>query len=304
MKPPKLYAGVMAVEKNKLAKDGRTFHVLTISDSKSTAKLYYWDDDCPFQPEEFIAFDAEVVQGQPSFFSSKIGQVALIRREELPVDATAREVMFCYTVDTVELSENARAFIDAKVRNVVWKSILYSVTDVEFLNKVIDVPAGKSAHHSLKGGLLQHIKEMFEFYRALSETDRCKELHHEYIILGIFLHDYYKFKEYTIDESGFTLTNNASLLGHIFQGAQLAQRIIAKAEVNNNQKLEQLDKDMAVHTLLAHHGELEWGSPVKPAIPEAITLHYIDQLSAKLNMFRFSNNLEYNKFLGVYPVKE
>ena len=100
------------------------------------------------------------------------------------------------------------------------------------------------------------------------------------------------------------MTENGILLGHIYQGAQFLQKIFDVVTAKKPElTFSNLDKQKAIHTLLAHHGQMDWGSPVVPAIPEAIVLHYIDQISAKLNMFSTSNNMEFNKFLGTSPIK-
>lgn len=296
-----VYAVITSIEKDKEAKDGRKFHVLTISDSTFSIKLYYWAPSCPFREEDYIKFSAEVVKGQ--FLSAKQGEVFKVEKNCIPEDREVLRVILNYTVDIASLSERAQNFINKAIKDNSWRILLNSVTDVSFLERVKEFPAGKSAHHALRGGLLKHVEEMFNAFEALYTVKQFSDLRAEFIILGIFVHDYFKYDEYRKTEEGFVMTDSAALLGHVFQAAAFVKALFSSVEKANNISFSKEDKDKAVHTVLAHHGELEWGSPVKPCIPEAIVLHYLDQLSAKLNMFSTANPKEFNKFLGVYIVK-
>ena len=182
--------------------------------------------------------------------------------------------------------------------------LITSLAAENFLSILKPFPAGKSAHHSLSGGLLKHIEEMLEMYISLCKTKPFEELRHEFVIIGVILHDYFKHKEYVETEEGFQVTENGALLGHIYQGANFLQKLFTRHnEKNPSYSISLEDQQKAVHTLLAHHGQMDWGSPVVPAIPEAVVLHYIDQLSAKLNMFKYSSHMEYNRFLGTSVIK-
>ena len=65
------------------------------------------------------------------------------------------------------------------------------------------------------------------------------------------------------------------------------------------------DRDLMVHCILAHHGQRDFGSPVPPCIPEAMVMHFIDQISGKMNMFQNTNHMEKNFFLdNTYVIKD
>lgn len=299
-----LYAGVLSVKKDQTAKDGRTFHVLEISDSEYKAKLYLWNPTCDFGQGDFVKFTAEVVSGQTSFFSCQIKDIVKVDYESLPEGCSTRKVQFRYITDVEALSKDIREFTEAYVPDEAFKSLIYYISEVSFLKNIETAPAGRTAHHSLVGGLLKHISEMFDIYSNIASSEVCKDLRHEFVVIGVILHDYYKFREYEIVDGEFKMTENGILLGHIYQGAQFLQKIFDVVTAKKPElTFSNLDKQKAIHTLLAHHGQMDWGSPVVPAIPEAIVLHYIDQISAKLNMFSTSNNMEFNKFLGTSPIK-
>ena len=97
------------------------------------------------------------------------------------------------------------------------------------------------------------------------------------LIAGCIFHDIGKIKEYESGLVGIGYTTDGRLLGHISIGYTMVSEKI--------EKLKPFDEIIAkkiLHMILSHHGQLDWGSPVEPAFPEAIALHYIDQVDAKI----------------------
>lgn len=298
-----IYAGIISVKKNQTAKDGRTFHVLEVSDSLSRARIYLWQSTCPYLPKQYVKFKGEVVAGANPFFSCKENEISEISFNDLPQGNSTRRLLFSFNVDIKELSQEVLNFTEAYITHEGFKELIKLISEEKFLSILKPFPAGKSAHHSIGGGLLKHIEEMLELYTSMAGTKTLEGIRHEFVIIGILLHDYYKHKEYIETEEGFSLTENGVLLGHIYQGAHFLHKLIVLHNQRSENKISDLDCQKAVHVLLAHHGQMDWGSPVVPAIPEASILHYIDQISAKLNMFKYSLEGDFNKFLGTTPVK-
>jgi len=172
-------------------------------------------------------------------------------------------------------------------------------------------PAGKVAHHTFKGGLLTHIKELYDMFLALSNEGRSSYLflnvRPELVLIGILGHDAMKVKDYVENSGSFSTTKHCALIGHIHKGAVYVATLIAKANKMAEEHalntsfpaifISAEDSDLCVHMILAHHKNLEWGSPVVPAIKEAAVLHHLDMLSADMNRFDYAIEGEYNKFL-------
>ncbi|HAJ69894.1 MAG: 3'-5' exoribonuclease YhaM family protein [Alkalibacterium gilvum] len=138
-------------------------------------------------------------------------------------------------------------------------------------------PAAKTNHHAFMGGLAYHTVSMLRIARSL--TDIYTELDVSLLFSGVILHDVGK----VIELSGPTATDytlEGKLIGHIV----MINEDIVKA--CKELKIDEANEDVLLlkHIVLAHHGELEYGSPVRPLIPEAEMLHYIDQIDAKMNM--------------------
>ncbi len=140
-------------------------------------------------------------------------------------------------------------------------------------------PAAKTNHHAFLGGLAFHTISMLDIARSIS--DQYPFLDKSLLFSGLILHDVGK----VIELSGPTATEytlEGKLIGHIV----IIHEEISKA--CQQLKIEEANEDVVLlkHMVLSHHGELEYGSPVRPQVPEAEALHYIDQIDARMNMLQ------------------
>lgn len=138
-------------------------------------------------------------------------------------------------------------------------------------------PAAKSNHHAFNGGLAYHTISMIEMAKAV--VNYYPNINRSLLYAGLILHDLGK----VIELSGPTATEytlEGQLVGHI---VLIDQEITAACE---ELKIETDTEDVLMlrHVILAHHGVLEYGSPVRPQVKEAEIIHYLDQLDAKINM--------------------
>ncbi|MCA9255277.1 MAG: hypothetical protein KDA33_06550, partial [Phycisphaerales bacterium] len=100
---------------------------------------------------------------------------------------------------------------------------------------------------------------------------------------GLFLHDIGKTVELSYD-TNFAYTSSGQLVGHITQAAIWIDRKAEEAAKATGEPFPTDLKDLLTHIVLAHHGTYEFGSPRLPACPEALAIHYLDNLDAKINM--------------------
>lgn len=137
-------------------------------------------------------------------------------------------------------------------------------------------PGGISIHHNYIGGLLEHtvgIMAQATLYADMHPALLDKDL----LLTGAFLHDIGKTRE-IYWEIARERTTEGKLLGHIAIGLSLLEEKL--------RNLKSFPADLALllkHLILSHHGTLEWGSPVRPSPAEAIVLHLLDNLDAKVN---------------------
>lgn len=146
-------------------------------------------------------------------------------------------------------------------------------SNTEILERFFLFPASISVHHMYVGGLIDH---------SISVTSMCKDVvkylggDKDIIIAGGLLHDIGKTEEMEF-KGGFRYSDKGRLLGHITLGVTMLERLIREVD-----GFPPYLQDILSHIIISHHGVEEWGSPKKPMSQEAIIIHYIDNLDAKV----------------------
>jgi 3'-5' exoribonuclease len=143
-------------------------------------------------------------------------------------------------------------------------------------------PAGVKLHHAYHGGLLEHIVNLLE--TAVRIVDLYPTVNRDLLIAGVFLHDLGKVRELGYDTT-FIYTDEGQLIGHIVIGVELLNEKVAQTEQAIGESLPEEMVLRIKHMILSHHGTYEYGSPKLPMTPEAIFLHHLDNLDAKVNEF-------------------
>lgn len=156
-------------------------------------------------------------------------------------------------------------------------------------------PAATSVHHAFPGGLLNHTWQMLHMLEGIYPTyPYPDDIKVERVIIGILFHDWGKLCEYTVEGEK---QENGYLLGHIYMSANYLNNLLREEGIDKR------ETNFIVHCILAHHGQLEYGSPVLPCIPEAQLINYLDNISAKADMFNTTGNMEKAFALGTNVVK-
>ena len=151
--------------------------------------------------------------------------------------------------------------------------------------------AARNYHHARRGGLVEHTAQMMRVAKEIAPL--YPQLNLDLLVAGILFHDSGKLWENALPENGFVMTydERGELIGHISIGLELVNALWRKINAENGEVWKTLlpaSEDVRLHLLHligAHHGEMEFGSPVAPKTPEAMALHYIDNLDARLEMF-------------------
>jgi 3'-5' exoribonuclease len=155
-------------------------------------------------------------------------------------------------------------------------------------------PAAKVMHHAYRGGLLEHVVSMAGMANRI--CDHYPELDRDLILLGVLFHDLGKLIELgAMPANEYTLPGR--LVGHVVLGRDLLR---ARCSAIDN-----FPRDLELHLehlVLSHQGQKDYGSPVEPMTPEAIALHFIDDLDSKLNQLRAAREtgpaVQYSRGLG------
>jgi 3'-5' exoribonuclease len=152
------------------------------------------------------------------------------------------------------------------------------LADPEFAEGYRVAPAAKTLHHAYIGGLLDHVVSLFRSCDLVCRN--YPQINRDLLLAGAFLHDIGKIHELTYNRS-FTYTTRGQLLGHMIIELEMLQA-----------KLQQLPdfpselKTLLEHLIISHHGQYEFGSPKLPMFPEALMLHYLDDLDSKMEAMR------------------
>ncbi|MGA2440264.1 MAG: HD domain-containing protein [Tepidisphaeraceae bacterium] len=190
----------------------------------------------------------------------------LMPHTERDVDQMCERVFeICGSFQSRPLAALVRAYLD----------------DEELMNRFCRAPAAMNFHHAFIGGLLEHTLNAMEVADAV-----CKfypKLNRDLVVAGVFLHDLAKTWELSYD-SAFTYTDGGQLVGHIVKGAIWVEKKAEQAEKTSGEKIPQSLIDVIQHIILSHHGEPEFGAARLPSTPEAIAVHVIENLDAKLMM--------------------
>lgn len=154
--------------------------------------------------------------------------------------------------------------------------------DEAFMAKFARAPAGVKNHHAYQGGLLEHVLNLMEL--AVRIAPLYPNLDAEIMLLGAFLHDIGKVDELSYDrELGYT--DEGQLIGHLVMAVEMLEAKIGESQSLCNEPFPTQLRVVLKHIVLSHHGEYGYGSPKLPMTSEAVALHYLDNMDAKLQLF-------------------
>ena len=269
----------LAREKNfDVAKNGKSYISLELSDKTGKVDGRKWDATKDlfdsFNVDEFVK-----VKGRVEIYR-KYPQVKLDSLERVD-EASVDTSLYIPTVDK-DMDQMLSSFLSeiSQIKNVYLKALLKGIFSNEgILLKFKTAPAATDFHHPYIGGLLEHTLSCIELVKLVAS--KYSGLNIDLLICGAMLHDIGKIEELSYKRS-FYYTDKGRLIGHIVLGINLIENEISRISGFPDEL-----KSLILHIILSHHGEQEWGSPKRPMCLEAIVLHYIDNLDAKINGFEY-----------------
>lgn len=260
-----------------MTKSGKPYDNVILQDKTGTLDAKIWDVGSvgieEFDAMDYIAITGDITSFQGNLQCSikrarKVNEGEYDPADYLPVSDKDVEVMY----------KELMGFIGS-VKNQYLSQLLHSFFDnKEFERRFKFHSAAKSVHHGFVGGLLEH---------TLGVTKNCDYfakmypvLNRDLLLTAAIFHDIGKLKELsTFPENDYT--DAGQLLGHIMIGAEWVGDTIKSIDGFPVVLANELK-----HCILAHHGELEFGSPKKPALVEALALSFADNIDAKMETFR------------------
>ncbi len=257
--------------------DGSSYLALTLGDRTGQIEARLWE---PETAGEFAQGDVVKLRGMVCRYKDKLQiKVEKIRRAE------ANEFELADFVPTTSHDIDAlwaelEGYV-AGIGNPHLRQLLRGfLTDPEIAVPLRAAPAAKSLHHAWIGGLLEHIVSLLGIcdVAAAHYSAQGMALDRDLLLTGAILHDIGKLEELRWGTS-FDYTVEGQLVGHISIGMAMLERRVP-ADFPPRLKL------LVQHMILSHHGRLEFGSPKLPMFAEAIVLHYLDDLEAKMQTVR------------------
>ena len=282
-----------------MTKTGKEYENVILQDKTGQLDAKIWDPGS-MGIEDFEALDYVEVHGDVTVFNGQT-QLSIKRARKISEDnVDPANYLPCTDKDMDEMMTELLKFI-ASVNNPYYKQVLsvLFIDDSKFAEAFKKHSAAKSVHHGFIGGLLEHtlaVTKLCDFY-----TKQYPILNRDLLLTAAICHDIGKVYELS-DFPANDYTDAGQLLGHIVMGSEMVSKIIATIPDFPVKQANELR-----HSILAHHGELEYGSPKKPALIEALALNFADNTDAKMETMKeiFESNsmagagewLGYNRLL-------
>lgn len=261
-----------------VTKAGKPYESLVLQDKTGALDAKIWDPSSN-GIEECDALDYVNVMGDVISFQGNLQlNIKRLRKasegeyepaDYLPVSQYDPEEMYC------ELQGYVRSITNPYLKKLAGDLFL---EDADFAKRFKFHSAAKSVHHGFVGGLLEHTLSVTKLCAFFADT--YEMLNRDLLITAALFHDIGKLEELSVfPENDYT--DEGQLLGHIAMGMEIVGMRIRAIDGFPRRLANELK-----HCILAHHGELEYGSPKKPAIPEAVALNFADNLDAKMETMK------------------
>lgn len=255
-------------------KAGKDYGNLVLQDKTGTIDSKIWELNSPgvgtFEALDYVYVDAEVTMFQGNHQLNirrirKADEGEYLPADYLPVSTKDIDLMYG------ELTEYVRSVKNPYLNRL---AASYFLEDAQFAKEFQFHSSAKSIHHGFVGGLLEHTLSVVKLCDYFAK--HYSNINRDLLLTAAMFHDIGKLKELSVlPENDYT--DSGQLLGHIVIGVgMLTERI------RNIPKFpEKLEREL-IHCILSHHGELEYGSPKKPALLEALALSFADNTDAKM----------------------
>jgi 3'-5' exoribonuclease len=280
----------LLTEKQQLTtRDGKPYHRVTFRDAQREVSFPIWSDaplaiQCrnEWVPGQFYKIRATLRQ-------SNYGPQLEIKKIRPVEDADHREgfdPLMCQPTsrfDAIEMFAELMNIVESQVSDATLRQLVSDILE-QHRETLLTLPAARRNHHAYVSGFLEHVLNVTRTCCHLADKyaelydDLDPPLDNDVVVAGAVLHDIGKLRELTITPAGAEYSAAGSLIGHVLQGRDIVREAAAGRKIDP-EKLLRLE-----HAIVSHQRLPEWGAPKPPMTPEALIIHYADDLDAKLNM--------------------
>lgn len=282
---------VLLISKEKsTTRDGKPYYRVQFRDHSVTATSMIWSDTPWFEQCETEWTTGEFYKVRARYDETKYGPQLDIDRirpvteedEDDGFDASLYFKRSRFSSDEMykELTDLARE----KIEEIPLRNLVLEILET-YTNQIKTIAAASKNHHAFTGGFLEHVLSVTrtadyladkyaEYYQEMNPP-----LNKSLVIAGAILHDIGKLTELEYKPHASSYTPAGRLIGHILLGRDLVREHARNFEDLNPETLLRLE-----HMIVSHQNLPEWGSPIAPHTPEALLVHYADDVDAKFHM--------------------
>jgi 3'-5' exoribonuclease len=283
------FYALLADKQEQTTRDGKPYYRVTFRDAKREVSFPIWSDsayavDCRdrWSPGTFYKLRA-------SLRLTNYGPQLEIRRIRPVDEGDAKDgfdPLMCQPISRFEPAEmfaELMNLVETRIADAALRQLVIDIY-VEHRETLLVLPAARHNHHAFIAGYLEHVLNVARTCCHLADkyaelyVDLDPPLNKDVIVAGAVLHDIGKLRELSAGPAGAEYTPSGVLIGHILQGRDIVRETAAGREINPDTLLR------LEHVIVAHQRLPEWGAPKPPMTPEALIVHFADDLDAKLQM--------------------
>src|SRR5262244_2686457 len=268
---------VVVSKQVKPKKTGDPYLALTLGDRTGQIDAKMWDnvEDAldAFEQDDFLKVKG-LVNKYKNRFQLTIHKLRRLGDSEIDYSDYLPKT----TKNIDELWQTLTDFVASFQNEHLRRLVQAFMADPEISRAYRCAPAAKTLHHAYIGGLLDHVVSLFRSCDLVCRN--YPQINRDLLLTGAFLHDIGKIHELTYNRS-FSYTTRGQLLGHmIIELEMLKEKLALLPDFPEQMKI------LIEHLIISHHGQYEFGSPKLPMFPEALMLHYLDDLDSKMEAMR------------------
>ncbi len=259
-------------------RNGQLYIQVELADKSGTITGRLWnasdDDFGGFEDGDYVR-----VEGHTQLYSGSLQLIiASIERAD-PRTIDESEFLVLSKHDLVRLEAELNAIL-ATITSAPLKALADELlADGPLMEAFRRTPAGVKHHHAYAGGLLDHVVNLLRLADRVAPL--YSALDRNLLLVGVLVHDIGKTQELE-SLQGFSYTDVGQLLGHVLLGLEIVDAKIRAIEARTGQRFEPEAAMRVKHMIASHHGQYEFGSPKLPMTIEAMALHHLDHLDAKM----------------------
>jgi 3'-5' exoribonuclease len=283
------FFAVLSEKQELTTRDGKPYFRVSFRDAKREVGLPIWSDSplaAPCRNEwtvgEFYKLRASI---EPSKYGPQL-EIRKIRSVEASDHDDGFDPRMCLPASRFDPEQMFAEMLTIAEEQIEDQPLRQLVVDILQAHRepLLALPAATRNHHAFVGGYLEHVLNVVRTCSYLADkyaqlySDLEPPLDKSLVIAGAVLHDIGKLRELAIGATGAEYTAAGSLIGHVLQGRDIVREAAVDRKIDPETLLR------LEHVIIAHQRLPEWGAPKPPMTPEALIVHYADDLDAKLQM--------------------